>query len=81
MSNIPRTRTAIRRISLLLVGLGLSPAAVAAGEAKKPSPQAIQFFETKVRPVLIEHCFRCHGDIKRPRGDLRLDSRAAMLAG
>lgn len=66
---------------MLLVGLGLSPAAVAAGEAKKPSPQAIQFFETKVRPVLIEHCFRCHGDIKRPRGDLRLDSRAAMLAG
>ncbi len=40
----------------------------------------MQFFETKVRPVLAENCFRCHG-AKKHRGDLRLDSRAAMLEG
>ena len=45
------------------------------GEAKKsPSPQAVQFFEAKVRPVLVEHCFKCHGDVKKPKGGLRLDS-------
>jgi mono/diheme cytochrome c family protein len=53
-------------------------------EAKKPavaSPAAAQFFETKVRPVLAEHCFKCHGDVKKPKGELRLDSLSGMLAG
>src|SRR5262245_40846382 len=42
-----------------------------------------EFFEKKVRPVLIEHCLKCHGDVKgkAPKGDLRLDSRQAMLKG
>jgi hypothetical protein len=43
-------------------------------------PKALAFFETKVRPVLAEHCYRCHGPAKQ-RGGLRLDSRAALLAG
>jgi hypothetical protein len=46
----------------------------------KPSPQAIQFFETKVRPVLAENCFKCHGSDKQ-KGGLRLDSRVAILKG
>ena len=41
-----------------------------------------EFFETKVRPVLVQHCYRCHsGEAKKLRGGLRLDSREAMLAG
>src|SRR5687767_14768221 len=41
-----------------------------------------EFFEKKVRPVLIEHCFRCHADAKKaPKGGLRLDSRDALLKG
>src|SRR4051794_29038860 len=60
--------------------LALVPLPARAGEAKA-SPQEIQFFETKVRPVLAEHCFKCHGDVKKPKADLRLDSRAAMLTG
>lgn len=39
-----------------------------------------QFFETHVRPVLVENCIDCHGPQKQS-GDLRLDSRAAMLKG
>jgi hypothetical protein len=45
-----------------------------------PSPEAAAFFETKIRPVLIENCFQCHSD-KKQRGGLRLDSRAAILRG
>ena len=45
-----------------------------------PSADAADFFETSVRPVLAERCFRCHGD-ERQKSDLRLDSRAAVLAG
>ncbi|MCA9176803.1 MAG: PSD1 domain-containing protein [Planctomycetales bacterium] len=42
-------------------------------------PRAEQF-ESRVRPLLVEHCQRCHG-AKRQSGGLRLDSRAAALAG
>src|SRR5881296_2922197 len=39
-----------------------------------------RFFETRVRPVLAEHCQRCHGQ-KKQEGGLRLDGRAAVLKG
>lgn len=43
---------------------------------------AIEFFEKRVRPVLVEHCYRCHSaEAPRLRGGLRVDSRAALLAG
>ncbi len=38
------------------------------------------FFETKIRPVLVEVCFRCHGDSKTS-GELRIDSREMLLKG
>ena len=38
------------------------------------------FFESDVRPVLVEHCHKCHGAKKQEAG-LRLDSRAAILKG
>ncbi|MBI1784693.1 hypothetical protein HYR69_06065, partial [Candidatus Sumerlaeota bacterium] len=39
-----------------------------------------QFFETKVRPILAENCFSCHGPQKQ-KANLRLDSLAAVLKG
>lgn len=39
-----------------------------------------EFFEKNIRPVLIEHCMECHGE-KKQKGGLRLDSRAAAIAG
>lgn len=42
----------------------------------------IQFFESKVRPLLAEHCYECHSvDAEDLHAGLRLDSRAAMLSG
>jgi hypothetical protein len=43
-------------------------------------PEADRFFENRVRPVLAEHCQRCHGP-KKQEGGLRLDRRAAVLKG
>ena len=40
---------------------------------------ADEFFETRVRPVLAENCYSCHSDTAR--GDLRLNSREAVLLG
>jgi hypothetical protein len=40
------------------------------------------FFETKIRPVLIEHCYKCHSaESEKFKGGLRVDSRDAFLKG
>jgi hypothetical protein len=44
------------------------------------SEQGLELFEKRVRPLLIEKCQPCHGE-KQQMGQLRLDSRAAMLKG
>jgi hypothetical protein len=38
------------------------------------------FFEAKIRPVLVGTCFRCHGGTKTS-GELRIDSRERLLKG
>jgi hypothetical protein len=42
---------------------------------------AVEFFESSVRPLLVERCHKCHGDIAAPKGGLKLTSRAAVLTG
>ena len=37
-------------------------------------------FERRVRPLLLKHCIPCHGP-KKQESNLRLDSRAHLLAG
>jgi hypothetical protein len=50
--------------------------------AAQADDKGVEFFEKKVRPVLVEHCYRCHSkEFKKNRGGLRVDSRAALLAG
>ncbi len=46
----------------------------------KPDPSDVEFFEKKVRPILIARCHGCHGAEKQ-KGGLRLDARATVLAG
>src|SRR6266542_3529861 len=42
----------------------------------------VDFFERKVRPVLVEHCYPCHSETaKKQRGGLRLDSRDSLRRG
>ncbi|MDA7657363.1 PSD1 and planctomycete cytochrome C domain-containing protein [Verrucomicrobia bacterium] len=42
----------------------------------------IDFFETKIRPALVQHCYECHSqESKKIKGGLRLDSREALLLG
>ena len=42
----------------------------------------IMFFEQKVRPVLIEHCYSCHSaEAKKLKGNLYLDSKAGWEKG
>lgn len=57
----------------LLIGLLIPPHAIAA-------PADDDFFERSIRPILVEHCVKCHG-AKTQKGGLRLDSREAVMAG
>lgn len=46
------------------------------------TPQEVQFFETKVRPVLVKHCYSCHStQAEKVKGGLVLDSREGLLTG
>jgi hypothetical protein len=62
----------------LVLGLILIVPATAAGK----DDAATDFFEKKVRPILVEHCYKCHAaGAKKLGGHLRLDSREAVLKG
>lgn len=58
----------------------VKPVSMPAAAGPKLSPQEMEFFEREVRPVLAQECYSCHGD-KVQHGNLRLDSRAALLRG
>ena len=47
---------------------------------KSFSTADLEFFETKIRPLLATHCQECHGPQKQ-ESNLRLDSRASLLSG
>jgi hypothetical protein len=54
----------------------------ASGETQQNHHADIDLFETKIRPVLIEHCYSCHAaDAKIIRGGLLVDSRDGLLEG
>ena len=60
-------------LTTAMVSAAEGPGAVDAGAAK--------FFESKIRPLLVARCYECHGPRSKSEGNLRLDSRAAMLQG
>ena len=74
-------RSAIAAAGCLLVACAAVRLS-AAGQGDKapaPTPQQVELFETSIRPVLIDTCGECHTDDEE--GDLRTDSRAALLKG
>src|SRR5262245_56466928 len=62
------------RIASLAVLLSIA-AIVRSDDAAKA-----EHFETRIRPILAEHCFKCHGPEKQ-KGGLRLDLRDRAMAG
>jgi hypothetical protein len=45
------------------------------------SPEELAFFESKVRPLLVEHCLDCHSPEHKVKGGLRLDTREGWMQG
>jgi cytochrome c553 len=75
---------------LFAIGLSLCVSIAAAGDEagvtkvdqtlQAPPGEQVDFFESRVRPILAEQCFRCHG-VRKQESGLRLDSRQALLKG
>ncbi len=60
----------------------LSDEATPAKQAKALSDAELKFFESKVRPILVEHCYACHSQESGvEEGNLRLDTRERMRRG
>ena len=60
----------------------LSFAASVHADETIPSQEDLNFFEQRIRPVLVRHCYQCHAvDSNNIKGGLLLDSKAGMLKG
>jgi hypothetical protein len=47
-----------------------------------PDREGIEFFEKKIRPVLVDRCYSCHSsEAKKVKGELYVDSREGLLKG
>src|SRR5262245_58503128 len=69
------------RLVCLLAACSLLPAAPLV-RAAEPDAKGVEFFESKIRPVLVEQCYKCHSaQSGKARGGLTLDTRAGMLKG
>src|SRR6185295_5690775 len=80
-----------RFAAVVLLALGAAPsfdsarlACLAQDKQETPPPdrEGVEFFEKKIRPVLIEKCYSCHSaDAKKVKGELLVDSREGLLKG
>src|SRR4051794_41718011 len=60
----------------------LAAVVFAAPGSAGPDQAGVESFEKRVRPVLVEHCYRCHSaEARKIKGGLRLDTAAGWRAG
>jgi mono/diheme cytochrome c family protein len=64
----------------LLIGALCLLAAPAAAADPQPKPEDLRFFETRIRPLLADKCFKCHGPEKQ-KSELRLDTAEGVRKG
>ncbi len=66
-------------VVIALAGILLYQAASGAETGLKPA--AVEFFETKIRPVLAQDCYECHRSGGKKKGGLALDYRQVLEQG
>lgn len=69
----------MHRVFITVTLVVLAPIASREGRA---DDAGVEFFEKKIRPVLVEHCLKCHAtDSKKLGGGLLLDHREGIKTG
>ena len=71
--------------TLIQIAVSLATAMTFPMVSHAADDEGVQFFEQRIRPVLVEHCYGCHSvqarDEKKLQGELYLDSAAGVAAG
>ncbi len=63
-------------------GRGEIPTQSSVGFVSKPTDEQVTFFENRIRPLLVKHCYECHSqEAKELGGNLLLDSRSGIVKG
>ncbi len=76
-SNMTTLRTSLLAHVVLCFGLIQN-----SSQATEPTAEQIEFFESKIRPILVKYCYECHSaKIATPRGGLRVDDRDSIAKG
>ncbi len=57
------------------------PVASAQDAGGDPSAEGIKFFESRIRPILVEYCYKCHSADEKIRGGLQVDTRDGLRHG
>jgi hypothetical protein len=69
----------LRTLQVLIVFISVGPLYAA---DREPLPGELDFFESRIRPILVNHCYKCHSESsKQAKGGLRLDSRESVIKG
>ena len=65
-------------VTAIALALGSAPV----GAAEPLDVKDVEFFETKIRPLLVKHCYACHSSHSDTiEGGLRLDSQPGWQKG
>jgi cytochrome c553 len=84
MNHFRLQTTCVPKLGLVLTAWGwvCLVGALSLSGAEEPTAEQLQFFESKIRPVLVTHCYECHAaDSKTRQGGLLVDSRDGLLNG
>lgn len=66
----------MKRLFPIFAALGLQNASA------EPTPEQLEFFEKEIRPIFVEHCYKCHAtDAEKIKGGLVLDSKWGWETG
>ncbi len=89
MGRLPSSITVFFQLSAMFVGAALACATTPMLRAQAPNAalsaadrDGIEFFEKKIRPVLVERCYECHSNkAKSLEGNFSLETKEGLLKG
>jgi hypothetical protein len=77
-----RSRRPHNYFGVFIAALAVTFMSTRVGASAEPLAPQIDFFEKRIRPLLVERCYQCHSArAKKVKGELLLDTRAAILKG
>jgi cytochrome c553 len=71
----------LRVAVIALILTAALPRSILAQSPPRDEAARIEFFEKKVRPVLVSNCYTCHSADTNSKGGLRVDDRNGLIHG